>query len=210
MPAQSNVLRYKTTMIFDGKECLNVFHVRLMSNPETAWNTMLAMAIGFTETVMRPVMSLVTSGVVLSSVYVENLSEVDRPFANHPVNIVGAQANDAYASFGALGVRQEVSTRVTRNGYKRFVGVPENNVTNGVFASGYMTLFQNVATTVLGGSLIALKSAPTGGSDIVTVANIVLKSVHDVPVIDGQWQFVTSANAIDRPTTQNTRKIMGN
>lgn len=210
MVAQSDILRFRTNMEFEGKDCINVFHMRMLSNPEPGYNSMLAMAIGFTESVMRGVMVLLTSGVTLNNVYVENLSENGRPFANLPLNITGNQANDAYASFGALSVRQEVSTRVTRNGYKRFVGVPENNVTNGVFVSGYMTLFQTTVSNKLGGTNILFTSDISGGDDIITAAHIILKTVHSDPPANGEWQFVTSANALDRPTTQNSRKVLGN
>lgn len=204
-----DMLRIKTTMEFGGKNCLNIFHVKLSGVGGVSYQTELAFAIGWSVNIMNEIMNILTSNTTLKEVYVENLTEAGRPFAIHPTNVVGSQAADAYASYGAVAVRQSVTTRKTRNGYKRFVGVPESNVLNGVFASSYVTLGQTMSTNVLGGGLKVLYYETADTNEVATYSNVILKSVHSEPPVDADWQYVSAANFIDRPTTQNTRKILG-
>lgn len=203
-----DVLRVKTYTDFLGVTALNIYHILVITADATNGLEPEQWAQGWAESFEDVIKVMRTSNAIVNRVVVENLSDPLFSFGEYPCEIAGSQAADAYASFGALAYRQNVGTRVTRNGYKRFVGVPENNVSNGVYSPTFLDLCSDLELFFGGGiqSLVTPFPLPIG-----TFYHVVLKSTAVPPnlTINVDYQRVTSANFIDRPTTQNSRKVRG-
>lgn len=103
--------------------------------------------------------------------------------------------------FLATGVRMTVDTRVTRPGQKRFSGLMDSDVTNGVVGSGVLTAI-DALMAVAGVGTLTLGS-PALGMDLLPIV------VRKDPTtgLPTAYQEVTGYTINIQATTQNTRKI---
>lgn len=113
----------------------------------------------------------------------------------------GTQSGSIMPAFTAWGFKLSRSSRLSRNGSKRFAGVTESNVDNGNPIAGILTYLDGVADWM--GQTHVFDFGPGD------VLNIELAPVipHYVPLSD-TWVFnpITSV-AFTRVTSQNTRKV---
>lgn len=199
-------LKVRLKMTVDGVACYNMFHFRVQGGINASYATEMGVAIGFNATVVTPLMPMLSAGTIVREIRVTNLSDVGEPFAILPVSRTGTLVGATMPSFTCFSIRQNVSTNVTRNGYKRFSGITEEVVAGGVFIGSYPTAGTNLAG-LLGTDALTLHDAEEPSEDIVTVANVILKSTVSTPPASGEWQYVTSAQFMNRVTSQTSRKF---
>lgn len=200
-----DIIRIKTTTEVLGVPTLNVYHVKIEEFFDTGFTNEAFLAVQFHKQVAAQFVGLCTIGAILKSTYVENLSDVGRPFATYSENIAGTQTGETLPTFVAFAYRQNVSNRVTRNGYKRYAGGSEAFCQSNDWSSTFVSS-ATALSIYLGGSAVVIEDSIETGSPALSYSNIILKSVHSDPPAITDWQRVTSASFINSPTSQTTRK----
>lgn len=152
------------------------------------------------------VMGTLSSELTYSSVIVDNLTD-GVSFDEYSFSIAGVQPGEPLASFYALGVKLSRSTKATRNGAKRYAGLPENLVDGNQHsvAAGDITDIQSFL-----GTPRTYADYDGAGSTIVLRPVIVGRTLN----VDGVYELDLSkinqiSGAIVNPnvTTQNSRKV---
>lgn len=108
--------------------------------------------------------------------------------------LVGTQMNPAYA----ISLRLFRTTNETRSGWKRISGISEEVTNTNTFTAPYLTTVALLS--------LAIRLNLTSGLDTF-IPQIVRKPNTTVPP-DPNWVIneISSAPAVDRPTTQSSRK----
>lgn len=198
-------IRTRIRISVDGVNCYNIFHHLITETTPSSGLSEYAFAECFGDTLaplLKPVMSTSTR---LLEVYSENLTDPVRPFGIYPMNAVGTATGQTAPSFVAGSIRQNVATRLTRNGYKRFSGVTEDMFAGGVFIGTFITAYENLANFLGGGTQVIVNlDTPTNA---ISIKNIVMKSNASVPPLATDYQVVTSGQFMNRVTSQTSRKF---
>lgn len=123
----------------------------------------------------------------------------ENPDAVQAVNDAGDVAGDRMPVFVAAVVRLNRATKSTRDGWKRFAGIPATDVADGVLSGTTLTNFQAFA------ALLDDDLAPTGAGIFEPII------VNRASIDDGQlpvtYSTISSPGARSRLSTQNTRKV---
>jgi hypothetical protein len=128
-------------------------------------------------------------------------------FGDFSDDIAGSVTGDACPSFVALSVKQNVGSRLTRNGFKRLPFVSELTITGNSFS-----LSGTALTNIEGwyGEAITLEN-PIGGADFLTIKPVIIGRVEVLlpePHYELDLSIVNDVTTafVQRATSQNSRK----
>lgn len=183
-----------------GQEILNVWHYRGtgLYNPVAE-----IVATAFATDVITQILTTQNTGVVHTSVEVTELTSVSNFFTLSLSGYTGGVTGSNMAQFLAYSLRMVRTTRDTRGGWKRIVGLIEENVTGGTFTAGFLSDIDDVAAA-------AADFLAVGIGSLTPI--ILSKRYSELPVREllpvDEWYFndVSNVLAINRITTQNSRK----
>jgi len=183
-------------------EFINIFHYQNTGDPffidVDAVNAFFD-AASETGEFVEVLLNALSSVVQILSVEMTNLDNPD-DFALYvlPTPVAGDISGDSMPSFVAYGYTYERSTRATRNGAKRFVGVPEQSVSNGVIVPAAVFGVQAIAAALE----VPVSFSVDAGIDNALTPTIVRKT--------GTFTYsatnLVSGVTYKRVTTQNSRK----
>lgn len=161
----------------------------------------LALADAFRGTILPLVVGIQSVAVGHSDLIVTNL-DVPEDFIDSPVSSedgTGTQTGDCLPRYNAFSMFYARSTRASRNGWKRIMGVPESVQVNGVVTNaGELTALAALAAALAAGMI--------DGSANAWSPQIYRKAQPDhTPPID-RANFGISGVSFKGLTTQNTRK----
>lgn len=149
----------------------------------------------FNNDVMASLANTQNVGVDYTNIRVANLTGILADTNTIPVPTSGTVIGDEVVGFTAYPLRYNRVTKDTRNGAKRFTGLVEENVKTTGFEVAFFALMQSVATIL--------------GQPITSVGAIFGPIILHKPA-DGAGVFtyndVASVTALNRTTTQNSRK----
>lgn len=198
--ALGDLLQVTSKQRLFGQSCLNVFHYRVTSITgldDTAYSQMWTWFLGSIGLAMRNIQSSV---IAFESVEIRNLSNgvdfYEQPFtATGNVAATEATTLPSAVSIGFKLVRESL---VTRNGYKRFAGVPEAWVTGNNYTPPSPTTTTAMET--------ALAADWIGG--LITLAEPVIVRRPLVPPVGTSYVYSSIGSAACKGTmgSQNTRK----
>ena len=196
-------VRLKTQLLT--QDCLNVFFYRT-PNPGSLEGTASDLNSFFNTSVVAGLKPRVAIGVAFIELYTYDLF--------FPTNIntqalsgAGSGSGDVMSPFNAYAVRSNRASRAIRRGQKRFPGVIEADVINGVIqvVSLWAGLLATMASPIVGGSStytpVIVKRVPYTTSQ-GTPAYRLPETIAEYQAFD-----VTSWALNQRVSTQNSRKI---
>jgi len=199
MPAAAgDLIRITDKQTYLGQQVLNVYFYRVSDTTPLIGDYLQTFSDSFQDVVLADVVPLQLAALEHTSLYIENISngvDILEDTTGFPISgdVETGSGMPPYVSYGFQLVRE---SRVTRNGYKRFAGVPETFTSNGVY-DGNPTL------------IAALEDAL--GSDfqagIATyAAPVIPKRPIAVPV--GTYEYADISSGLFKGIgTQNTRKF---
>lgn len=196
--AANDIIRITDIQTLFGQEVLNVYFYQVNNVTPLIGDYLAVFGEWFHDTILTPLIALQTSDLVHTSLFLENISNgVDIESFTTDFPVPGASAtSDTMPPFVSWGFQLLREERNTRNGYKRFAGVPEIYVTDGVAsgAGGLITAVEDV----LGEDVVV---------GIATVAApVILKRPFTVPLVSPVVSNI-SAGLFKGIGTQNTRKF---
>ena len=119
--------------------------------------------------------------------------------------VFGGVAGDVLPAFNAIGVKMLRSTKVTRNGAKRFAGVAESMQVNGqlIIAQAQKDVFEDFCSSQL---TIPDLNSPEKEYNImnVIIGRTLVGSNYELDL--SKWNSVLSAQVADTVTSQLSRK----
>lgn len=187
-----------------GDENLNVFHYEVTE--QTGLSELWQIGQGIIDSWAGELTSyfqdVTSSQIVFDGMDIRNLTDTSEIFTgNFTDPFAGGVTGDVLPPFASWGFLYRRATTVTRNGYKRFPGVPESLQANGVATSAAIEDLTALAA-ILNSPLEASGVTP-GVYDITMLTRIVRKDENGALVL---FQPVT---AVDYRGigTQNTRKL---
>lgn len=196
-----NILEIRTKTELLGQTCRNVFHFTVVSTEALVDEQHVAEQFALWYNInINPILNPAAE---LVQVEVLNLTN-GVGLGDAAVSQPGDHAGAVLPPFVAAGFRLNRATQTTRHGYKRFAGINEEDVANGLIVSGAQSLFDDVATA-LGESVIV---SGTVDLDFEIRPIIVGRTLVDgTYVIDLTRTNEIASVTVLNPTTQNTRKI---
>lgn len=126
MPSVGDILRFTVFQSYLGQVCLNVDFREIDSLPPGSV-TESVLALSYANLYETEVLPIQHQDVTLTRVLCENLTD-GVSFGETFPNVVGTQTGDPMPSYVSLAMKLSRTTKVTRNGSKRIVGVQEQNV----------------------------------------------------------------------------------
>lgn len=198
--AINDILQIKMFTDYLGEQCLNVFHYRLDSfEPLVGYIDILNQFVTLYDNSVHPVQ---LASAVIDTCEITNLTNgVD--IANKLYNGAGDVSGNNMPSFTAWGFQLYRTNRITRHGWKRIVGVPEE-WTIGNNADPTRLAALGTAASMLGSPVI---KSGTLDEDFTMTPVIVGRTR-----VAGKYELdLTKINPVQsaayiRLTTQNTRK----
>lgn len=192
-------------MLMEGQEVLNVYFYRL-DTPVVGNAAEMAVA-SYIGQVLPDVIAIQQNDVVHMEVSARNLfneSETWSELISEP----GDGADDTLPIFNAVGYRLVGSNSAVRDGQKRYAGISEDVVTDGVVDSaGMITLMTTLAATLAAGLFIGLDADAL----IPVIVGRILESpgVYRLPNNAGEAVLSEIVDALFNVevTSQTSRKI---
>lgn len=183
-------------------EFLNVFHYRVAQGEQFLFNDEMAgFANAYQDAVWTSVKAILSDAVSLVGLKAQNLEQMN-DFGEYvyPIPIPGDVASDVLPPFVTWSFLLKRTTRLTRNGHKRFSGVPETWVNNGQPVSGHETAIADV-NSVLEDSL--LLDAFGGLSPQMIIDPVIIRKLSQF-----SYSFVNEVQSsqLTGLGTQNSRK----
>jgi hypothetical protein len=180
-----------------GQQVLNVYYYRITSVTPLLDPYMGAMSEWFDANVVAAVRELQVNTLLHVSREWRNLSNGTDLFTETTV-IPGDQAtSDATStpSYVSAGFMLQRESLLTRNGYKRFAGIPEGSISGNTYTEG--STFIDAVEAALAADIVV---------GIATIAEpVIVKRPIEVPV--GEYVYSSIGSAQFRSLgTQNTRK----
>lgn len=187
---------YRIVQKYDrlGQELTNVFHYRAVSpTPPDPTSVLVA---EFIATVLPRITALASTSVEFTEVVGENLMALT-PIVNTPLTATfGLRTGTTMPTFVAASFRYNRATRELRSGWKRIGPMTEEDVIGTEFEAIYITQMDLSATTF--GTDLNI------GGDLYEP--VVIKKPTAFPAASITYVNVTSVTALNRVTTQNSRK----
>jgi len=184
----------------------NVFHYEIhVPSPFVLSDYGTSLIDEWNDHVMSVVQNVISSNCGWQQMTVRNLTDTDEIFISaFTEQLSGAVTGDCLPPYASWGFLYRRSTTATRNGYKRFCGVPESSQINGEPTAGAAIALQSVALHLSNSFTLTLEAA-SAAPDV---------DVEFVPVIvrkDATGALITSQNIVAvQPCgigTQNSRKF---
>lgn len=177
-----------------GQTILNVFVFQVTGADATAENV----ALTWQADQAIQISSLQSSSLVHDNVTVNNLNDLS-DFWVETLGIVGEQPGDVLPPYDCVALFYVRTTRASRNGWKRFAGVPEAHQNDGILDGTIITSWDGVAAYLLG----------PHSSSVATLSMVPYiwrrPKVGPPPVAQAFFP-VSSIEVRNAVTTQNTRK----
>lgn len=192
------VVKFTVVQNYDSQVCLNTFYYK-MNDPLTAVITPAEFGEIFWDAISPNWLDLVINSVTFERVIVENL-DGDLSYGEYvlPALTIGQYTDgQPMAAFAAYAIQLNRTSRLTRHGAKRIVGVSETGVTNfGVVEAGRLAVLQALADDFASDIVYGL---PTLCNPVIVgFPNDNRPSRVEVPIDTATAKTVIS--------TQNTRK----
>lgn len=194
----NDIIRITDRQTLLGQVVLNVYFYQLQDTGTFGDGYLDDIAAHFVEAVITPVTALQINVLEHTELFLENLTngldiltyDTDFPIEG---SVSGEDVMPPFVSYGFQLIRE---SRATRNGYKRFAGVPENMVDSGVYV-GSPTLISDVETG-LAADIV---------SGLATLCHpVIVRHPIDVPLISPVFSNV-GASLFRGIGSQNTRKF---
>lgn len=196
--ALGDLLQVTDFQTYLGEQVLNVYYYRWSSAPTVDNSAYMPLLDDFIAEVINPVRDLQSAALAHDRVQVKNLSN-GLDFAERPVGLNGLLTSTPSAiepSYVSLGFQLVRDSLVTRNGYKRFAGVVDEQVQGNAF-SGDLTDVADVVN--------ALKKSLSVGLIEVAFPVIVKRPIPE-PAGDDYLYSSVSSVIFKGLGSQNTRK----
>jgi len=180
-----------------GKNTRNVFYF-LQSNGAT--NGAMILAQEWVSMIFDPLRALISTSATLLSVDCKNLDNPEdfhiEDFGDENGNVTG----DCMPPFVAFSFRYNRATLLVRNGAKRFAGVPESSVVNGVVPAGsvltalqaFAELLDDPVSDGLGSTFIPVIMRKTRVPEVGEFEEFIYE---EFPLADVQYAHVGSQNS---------------
>jgi len=183
-----------------GKNTRNVFYY-LQSNGPT--NGAMILAQEWTAQHFDPLRALISTSAILTSVECKNLDNPEDFHVEDFGDETGNVAGDCMPPFVTFSFRYNRATLLVRNGAKRFAGVPESSVVNGVVPAGavltalqaFAELLDEPVTDGLGATFIPVIMRKTRVPEVGEFEEFIYA---EFPLADVQYAHIG---------TQNSRKF---
>ncbi|AXH78639.1 MAG: hypothetical protein [Circular genetic element sp.] len=178
-----------------GEQILNTFWYRHASDDNTK---ALELAIEFDTDIMPTLAVIQNADLSYDDICVTPIFGTGVEVNKTPAISTGADVGASMPTFMCASIRLNRSTNELRNGWKRFAGLIESQVNAASFTSGYLAELTTLAND--------LAADLNDGVEVFT-PQIVRKPMSTKAKNDF-WEAIDvgSATALNRPTTQNTRK----
>lgn len=186
----------KLFQVADTEEMLNVFwYIDLaFSNTKS-----LQLATLFNANVLPDISNIQHTAITYTNLQVQAIfgTAIEVNFNPSPSNgsVAGTRMNNAYSA----SIRLNRGTTETRSGWKRFSGLVEENVNTNSFTGPYLNLLDTLAQQ--------LRANLDDGANIFQPVIIRRPgTAGNPPNTNYIFNQMSGATAVDRPTTQNSRK----
>lgn len=204
MAQVGDILRATHFQTYLGQECLNVFFWRVASLT-LASDTPFNWSQEYVADYQQSVLDIQVSQLTFDRVFWENLTD-GVEIVDFSVGLSGGETDQPMPSSVALPVILRRASKITRNGYKRFVGMGENQVdgNNNLIGTLQATLLEEFC----GEPSVYVDYDGAGNS--VTLEPVIVgrtKNAQGVYELDlSKVNDVLSAQMRATVSTQNTRK----
>jgi len=184
---------YRTVLhgVLGGQEVSNVFHFHRSSIAGTA----AGLSSGFITNVVPVIQTIMSSAVQLTTLDIVNIEDPDDS-SSAIVNAPGLRAADMFSTFAAWGFRLIPSVASLQTGSKRFAGVSEADVNDGVA----------VASQLLRLAIVATRLQTPFVQSLVNWTPVIY-SDREILGIPFRRVATISTAAYNWVTTQNSRKV---
>lgn len=178
---------------FQGEVCLNVFHYLSNINED---DNQSQLSLAFDGTTLPQIALTQSDGVTYNEIIVRNLTGTLADVTKVPTTVAGGVLGLWVTTFVAMPYRYNRIQKDTRDGSKRFTGVVEENIQTTQFTPAFFILMQTLATFL-----------DNGIADGGKTFNPIILRKPELGV--GIWQYsqVSSVTALNRTTSQSSRKI---
>lgn len=198
-----SILMHKMFASLDGQQILNVQYYEVLSIVG-AVTTLSGFALPFGEKFVDAFTPHQTTALsyVRTELYEVNGVEMD-VYAFSP-GVTGAVTGEYLPTFNCYAIRQNRSTRITRNGQKRIAGVPESAQANGVVGTSTINALATASNNLWVEEVLYDDDIQSGRQLIVQG---IIWGGNDPAYPLGRYQGINSITVNNRVTSQNTRKI---
>lgn len=191
---QSGARLYEVVLVQDyiGQRCLNVFHYKSNTSED---DIQFQCGTAFNVDNLPDIALIQSEDVTYQDILVRNITGDLADAAVTPTTTQGDIVGLELATFYAASFRYNRVSKDTRNGSKRFTGMVEESVQNNSFTSAFQTLMDALAIVL--------------DNDISSAGKTFQPIILRKPELGaGVWQYsdVQTVTALDRATTQNSRK----
>lgn len=204
MPAvgsTNRIYKLKLNGLFNTTPTLNTFNYRVSALLQP---TATEVAENFRDEVLPEIVPLQHSNQTYGSIEVIDTLDVEN-FVNLAVSTAGTRSGTSIAGFIVCSFRLIRSSRDLRSGWKRFSGMTEEDISGGSFTASYFAL--------MGAQAPGIEQALNIGLAVLPLCLVRDRPTPSSPLIDPDdpttWLYsdVLAAQAIQRVTSQNTRKF---
>jgi len=187
----ADTYRLVLNAVIAGEEISNVFHFGRSAPAGSA----AGLTTSFISTVLPIIQDVVSAAVLFTTVDATNLDDPDDT-ASSLANVAGLRGTDIVSTFNAWGFRLYPSVGSIQTGGKRFAGVTENEISNGVAVGTQLTRLAVLATRLQTPFFQGLITYTPAIYSRIIVATIPIIRVATIAAAAYNWQ-----------TTQNSRKV---
>lgn len=192
MAATGNTYEIRLGSVLDGQNMLNVFHYQCATGTPAALNLITT----FNTNVLSNLQAIVSTSMEFTTQDCINLDDLSDFWGGVYSTTFGAVSGQFLNPFVCWAFRMNRATRYVRNGAKRFAGVAESWIDNGV-ANSTASPYLSAAGTAMGNTL-------TGGGSAPTYKPVIL---HKQPLlVPTHVPYAISSVGYIGVSTQNTRK----
>lgn len=191
---QSGAGLYEVVLVQDyiSQRCLNVFHYKSNTSED---DIQFQCGTAFNVDNLPDIALIQSEDLTYQDILVRNITGTLADAAVTPTTAAGNVVGLELATFYAASFRYNRVSKDTRNGAKRFTGMVEENVQNNSFTGAFQTLMDALAIVL--------------DNDISSAGKTFQPIILRKPSLGaGVWQYsdVQTVTALDRATTQNSRK----
>lgn len=179
-------------------QVLNVFHYRLI-NVLGAPETSIVASTLWTH-ISTELRALTTTDIIYERIEYANLNNLNE-FGAYPLNnVTGTQVAEAFPPYLVAAFRYFRSTRAVRSGFKRFAGIAEGAMVDGVPTAAFLTLTYALSAK-LEDEMTSLVVNPGISAEPVILSKVANGQPRPEPL-----PFTVSYVEFTNFGTQNTRK----
>lgn len=190
---QAGIYELVLEQSYQNQQVLNVFHyINTLADDDLQEEC----ATAFDEDVQPTIAGRLNSSVFFTNIRVANLTGTLADFNLTPTDDQGLLVGLGIVSFVCFPFRYNRVTKDTRNGAKRFTGMIEENVETTGFLPAYFNTMEALGVIL--------------GTPISTVGGIFDPIILHKPADEAgiyTYNTVASVQALNRTTTQNSRKV---